>query len=164
PAKLDDTQWRPSSRGAPRRLTIDLILIIVLPERTGHPSPEVFATLEFALSLRGLKGTGSTTDLFRPGGPSRGEEPAACRPAMRDTSSRRRYRSWATTCSAALRMDLSPRPENASLVTQRGPQPAGRTIQPWARKARTAPTGEVGTARALSFVHRRHEGEGGGTP
>ena len=36
-------------------------------------------------------------------------------------------------------------------------QPAGRTLQSTAQgKARTAPTGEVGTARALALAHRRH--------
>ena len=47
---------------------------------------------------------------------------------------------------------------NAPLVTPTRPaQPAGRTLQRTAQgKARTAPTGEVGTARALALAHRRH--------
>jgi len=41
--------------------------IIVLAQRSGHPSPEVFNAAEAAISLLGLKSGGSTTDLLRAG-------------------------------------------------------------------------------------------------
>ena len=67
PAKLDDTQWRPSSRGVPLRLTVDLIPIIVRPGGSRHPSPEVFTAWKDDFQSLRLKGTGLPTDHLRAG-------------------------------------------------------------------------------------------------
>jgi len=155
-------KWRPSSLRRAASPDSRSHPIIVLRMRRGHPSrgcsprfipAKVSENVRAQPRLRplALKGLSSTTDPLRAGRLSRGEEPAAGRPAMRDTRARRRYQSWATTCSAALRMDLSPRSEKLSVVTQRGPHnQRAAPCRAAPVEARTAPTGEVRTARAFA--------------
>ena len=124
--------------------------IIVRPDRRRHPSPGLFARAQGALAL---KGTGLATDLMRAGrtvagrGTS-GRPPGIC--AILRVASLSELGDY-LLCGS--RMDLSPHPETASLVTRCGPRNQRAASYRGAphTEARTAPTGEVGTARALAL-------------
>jgi hypothetical protein len=124
--------------------------IIVGSSRRRHPPLGAFATVG-----PGLKGIGSATDLSRAGRTVAGRGTSDRPPGNCDTSGGVAIGAGRPPALAALRMELSPRPEDASLVTLAARPTSGPHLVKRGTQARTAPTGEVGTARALALAHRR---------
>ena len=120
--------------------TVDLLPIIVLARRGRHPPLGSFTPLRARSSSLRLKGMRSAADLIGPGGPSRGEEPATGRPAFARYFRRRRYRSWATTCSrGSPDGSLPPSREPHVGDAMRPAETAGRVLPGDARKSTDGP-------------------------
>jgi hypothetical protein len=150
PAKLDDTQWRPSFRGAPLRLTVDLISLIVRRRGSRHPSPEVFSAWK---------------DVFVP--ETQGQGPADRSPEGRaDRRGERNQRQAARQCAILETASLSelgdhlllrlsgwispPVRERPVGDATRPAQPAGRTLQaPRREKHGRPPLGRWGPPEPL---------------